>query len=149
MLSFAYLSLLLCLSSRTIGESITINNMTDFWKFYDGSQSGTQYDSVTLNCDLNFTNEARQMEHPLFKTHVATSVQYGFNGTFEGNWHTVSGLNITVEHKSGSDAGFFYMHFAVRPSTIFISTKPVCSMARGLVHLQQQSVEIPMCILKT
>ena len=78
--------------------------MDDFWRFYDSSRVSLSFD-VNLFCDLNFTAESHKMEHPLG---LDTLVGNMYSGAFNGNGHTISGLNMTLESSNDSYAGFFY-----------------------------------------
>ena len=74
---------------------------------YDAAQSGSFSFDVDLWCDLNFSAQERKMEHPLGQNASDMSA-YPYCGTFNGNGHTISGLNMSVKYGSSSDAGFFY-----------------------------------------
>ena len=82
--------------------------MYDFWRIYDEAQKdGFSFDcDIELLCDLNFTGKVREMERPLGKIGKLKSNSY--KGNFNGNGHTISGLQMNVHHGSNSDAGFFH-----------------------------------------
>lgn len=73
-----------------------INNLDDFMTFYNGSLTGEAVpaDHIILNTDLDLSS----IED--FKPMFTDST---FSGVFDGNNHTISGLNIDTE----DDAGFF------------------------------------------
>ena len=89
------------------GESILIQSINDFWDLYDSAQRGSFSVDVDLLCDLNFSGQARKMEHPLGQSADTVNI-FSYSGTFNGNGHTISGINMTLEYTDGSDAGFFY-----------------------------------------
>lgn len=75
-----------------------INSLDDFMTFYNGSLNGEPVSAncVTLNTDLDLSS----IED--FKPMYSKSF---FSGVFDGNNHTISGLNI---NDSGNKTGLFY-----------------------------------------
>ena len=97
----------LCVSTLALTNPFVIQTMDDFWMMYDTAESGSFSFDVDLRCDLHFSNHERKMEHPLGQTSEKTSFN-AYNGVFEGNNHTIFGLNMTLPYQISSDAAFFY-----------------------------------------
>lgn len=95
-----------CLGALICADDVEIYNMSNFKQFYgDFLDEGRTFERVYLKCDLNFTDQEWKMERPLGQSISNPTDVRPFNGTFNGNGHTVSGLNMTLED---SDAGFFH-----------------------------------------
>lgn len=87
-----YLSFLTsyALSLETVGNVVTINSASDFIEFSNNVNSGISYSgsTVLLGDDLDFTGLSEQF------VPVGLSHDIYFNGTFNGQGHTVSNLAI-------------------------------------------------------
>ena len=97
----------LCVSTLALTNPFVIQSMGDFWTMYDTAQSASFSFDVDLRCDLHFSNHERQMERPLGQGFDKIKIPNAYNGVFEGNNHTIFGLNMTLPYQPSSDAAFF------------------------------------------
>ena len=123
---------ILCISTFASSGLFVIQSMDDFWRMYDTAQSESFSFDVDLRCDLHFSNHERKMERPLGQTNEKTFNAY--NGVFEGNNHTIFGLNMTLPYQISSDAAFF-THSKMPQSATSVLIHRVCLMVHGVVHL--------------
>lgn len=91
---FALLFLLLqVLSSVSLGTELRIENADDFVDFSKIVNSGISYNGTTifLDADIDFTEKHIQQFEPIGKDTVKF-----FNGTFDGQGHTIRNLRLTT-----------------------------------------------------
>ena len=70
--SFLWLAIL-CFSAWGIDSLYVINNMDDFWLMYEKANNGEFSFDVDLQCDLNFSQQPRRMEHPFGQKHRSSA----------------------------------------------------------------------------
>ena len=68
-----------------------IRSVADFEKFRDHTNSHVVYENVELDADIDFNNNE-------WKVNIGDDTGYAFEGTFNGNGHTISNLKVTNKY---------------------------------------------------
>lgn len=79
--------------SDSQGATFRIKDADDLRTFRNRTNEGIYYSNVVLEADINLGEEAW--------TPIGNNLSHPFNGTFDGNGHSISGLRVVTEDFAG------------------------------------------------